>query len=130
MDTIETVLQLRPCDLNSLLTGKAAYKWQRASKETKELVWARLRSHVMREREKYVLLGIKKVQGFIEHECDDIFYAALPVYTVQAFTADGHNRTEHKFSGPGAYQQALWFARCRLADSARVTISTEREFKG
>ena len=134
METLEVILQIRPCDLNSLLNGKAAYKWQHANKETKERVWARLEAHARHELEERIFLSMTEVRRFIALECDDIFYKGLPTYIVQAFTTDGLIRTElcEKFSGPGAYQQALWYARFRLTDSARVTITTqtESEFKG
>jgi hypothetical protein len=134
MDTLEIILRIRSCDLNSLLNGKAAHKWQHANQETKARVWERLKSYVRSNSEKHLRLGMDEVRGFIDLECDDIFYKGLPTYIVQVFTTDGLNRVDlrQKFSGPGAYQQALWYAHYRSTDSARVTITTqiEQEFKG
>lgn len=134
MDTLEIALQIRPCDLNSMLNGRAAHKWPHANKEIKERVWARLEAHAKSEIKERIFLVMTEVQRFIDLECDDLFYKDMPAYIVQAFTTEGLNRTElrQEFTGPGAYQRALWYARHRLTDSARVTITTqtECEFKG
>lgn len=73
MDTLVIVLQIRPCDLNSLLNGKAAYKWQHACKETKARVWARLKDHILYDNDGRVPLNMNEVQRFVDLKCDDLF---------------------------------------------------------